>query len=270
MMRMKKSFLYGITLAAVFVGFSMMAGEAFSAPEKTNQMAKKAKRGKLEAKAEGFEEVDLFAAIAEGKLDAGVIQKGMKDGMLFIENKSDKPLSVSVPQTFGTRPILGQNTFNQRTNNQNQQLFGSGGQNGMMGGGGRGMFNIPPEKVISMPYESLCLEYGKPVPTSASNYEIVSMDEVTDKEEVKQLCLLIGTVDHSALQFAAWHMNSGTSVEKLAAETILRAGRRIPYFSQQQIQIGLAAVQRSKLMAQQVSSAEAAKASVASPGEAQN
>ena len=132
------------------------------------------------------------------------------------------------------------------------------------------MFNIPPEKVISVPYESLCLEYGKPVPTSASNYEIVSMDDVTDKEEVKQLCLLIGSTDHSALQFAAWHMNSGTPVEKLASDTFLRSGRRVPYFSAQQVQIGMKAVQQSMLMAKQVAAAKAAEASVASPGEAQN
>lgn len=247
------SVFYGIALITTFL---MLSGEAFSAPQKTREMAQKSKTAKFEVKpAEGFEEVDLFQAIADGKLDAGVIQAGMQDGKLFIENVSDKPISVRLPETFGTRPILSQNMqqFNQNSSNQNRQLFGS---NGQMGGGGGGFMNIPPEKVVAVKYQSLCLEYGKPVPTAANDYELAKIDEVTDKEEVKQICRMLGSVDQKALQFAAWHLNSEVSAQKLASETVLRPnGRRVNFFTPQQIQTALAAIQRAKVIAKQMAAA---------------
>ncbi|MDO4550031.1 MAG: hypothetical protein Q4C96_02125 [Planctomycetia bacterium] len=235
--------------------FSFMSGNAFSTPPKTWEMAKKAKMTKGTDKApEGYVEVDLFQAIADGKVQAGIIQEGMAKGKLFMENVSDKPLSVKVPQTFGTRPILAQ--FNQNSNDI-EQLFGS---NGQMDGGGGGFFNIPPEKVVAMKYNSLCLEYGKPVPSSRSDYELVSIDDVTDKEDVKQLCTLIGTTDLSALQLAAWHLSSGVPVEKLAAEKVRRAnGRYTNYFSQKQVQIGIAAIKKARGMAQQIAALKASQ-----------
>ena len=244
------SVFYGTLLA---VAFLMLSGEAFSAPQKTREMAQKSKPAKFDATpAEGFEEVDLFQAIADGKVDAGVIQAGMENGKLFIENKSDKPISVKLPETFGTRPVLAQiggaGTFNRGNANNNRQLFGSGG---MMGGGG-GFMNIPPEKVVAVKYQSLCLDYGKAVPTATDHYELATMDDVTDKEEVKQICKMLGHVDQKSLQFAAWHLNSGTPIQTLMAETFLRSGRRVNFFTPQQVQTALAAIQKAKVLAQQV------------------
>lgn len=238
-----------------------LAGAANAAPEKTREMAKKSKPGKLEAKAaEGFEEVDLFQAIEDGQIEAGVIQKNMKEGRLFIENKSDKPLTVRIPATFGTRPIASQMQIGRQ--DDLEQLFGTGGSGGMMNN-----MNIPPEKVVSMKYESLCLEYGKPVPNSRSNYELAKIEDVTDKEEVKEICKLIGTgVDHGSLQFAAWHLNSGVAPQRLASDTVLHAnGKRTTYFSEAQVKAGMILSQRARAVAQQKAQTEQ---SVSSPGSA--
>lgn len=247
------SFFAGIGVCLAILVF--LAGSANAAPQKTRDMAKKAKPAKLEAKAaEGFEEVDLFQAIEDGQIEAGIIQNNMKGGRLFIENKTDKPLNVRMPAAFGTRPIVSQ--MAQQRQDDIEQLFGAGGNGGIMGGGG---FNIPSEKVVSMKYESVCLEYGKPVPTSRSNYELAKIDDVTSKEEVKEMCKLIGTgVDLGALQFSAWHMNSGVPVQRLASETVLRAnGKRTTYFSQAQVKAGMIISQRARVVAQQNAQAAA-------------
>lgn len=248
----------GVCLAILMI----LSGPANAAPEKTREMAKKAKPGKIEAAAEGFEEVDLFQAIEDGQIEAGVIQRNMKEGRLFIENKTDKPLNVRIPETFGTRPIASQMQIGRQ--DDIEQLFGTGGGGGIMGGGGG--FNIPSEKVVSMKYESVCLEYGKPVPTSRSDYELAKIDEVTDKEEVKEMCKLIGRgVDLGALQFAAWHMNSGVPVQKLASETVLRAnGKRTTYFSEAQVKAGMMISQRARTIAQQKAEAAQTHSSSAS------
>ncbi len=254
------SFLNGVGLCLAV--FMVLSAPVSAAPAKTKEMAKKAKPGKLEAKAaEGFTEVDLFQAIEDGQIEAGVIQADMKKGRLFIENKSDQPLNVRIPTSFGTRPIAAQ--IGGRTEDL-EQLFGAGGTGGIMG------MNIPPAKVVSMKYESVCLEYGKPVPNSNSNYELAKIDDVTSKEEVKEMCTLLGTgTDLGALQFAAWHLNSGIPAQKLASDTVLRAnGKRTSYFSEGQVKLGMMLSQRAIMVAKQ--KADAAAQAESSPGSYSN
>lgn len=246
-------------LALVLVGFcaaTVLAAEpneAQVAREKVKAMSKKAKVVKLEEKAaEGAVEVDLFKAIEDDQIQAGVVQGNMKGGKLFIQNKTDKPISVRMPSAFGTRPVLGQNMGGGNTN----QILGNGGMGGGMGDmgggmgggmGGMGMMNVPAEAVVAVSYKSVCLEYGKKEPTSGVAYEIAPIDEVTDKEEVKILCNMLGQVDGKAAQFAAWHMASGTSVEHLASETVLHVnGVRTTNFSQQEVQAGLQLIQYAR------------------------
>ncbi|MDO4576062.1 MAG: hypothetical protein Q4D98_12710 [Planctomycetia bacterium] len=96
-------------------------------------MAQGAKTVKLDAQAaDGAVEVDLFKAIEDDQIAAGVMQNDMKGGKLFIQNKTDKPLSVKVPAAFGTRPILAQ--MDGGGGGNQQQMFGGNG----MGGGGMG------------------------------------------------------------------------------------------------------------------------------------
>src|SRR5829696_5010618 len=68
--------------------------------------------------------VELFAGMESGDIEATMIQKDSTEGMLLVKNKTDKPLSIKIPEAFGGVPILA------------QRGGGGGGLGGMGGGGG--------------------------------------------------------------------------------------------------------------------------------------
>lgn len=205
---------------------------------KMKVLTKNAKTTKLTNKvAAGADEVDLFKAIEDGQIEVGVVQNEMKKGKLFVQNKTDKPLCVKIPEAFGTRPVLAQ----MGGANQQEQLLGN---SGVMQQGGGNFMNVPAEKVMAVQYKSVCLEYGKPEPKNNSVYEIAPIEEVTDKEEVKMICSMLNQVDQRAAQFAVWHISSGVPMEKLASETVLHAnGKRTTNFSQKEAMWGAQLVQ---------------------------
>ena len=53
--------------------------------------------------------VDLFQAIDKGQVDVKVIPKDSSQLRVMIENKTDKPLTVKLPNAFAAVPILAQN-----------------------------------------------------------------------------------------------------------------------------------------------------------------
>ena len=71
--------------------------------------------------------VDLFAGMEAGDIDVVMIQKDSTDGTVMIKNKTDKPLTIKMPEAFGGVPILAQ-----------RGRGGGGGVGGMGGMGGRG------------------------------------------------------------------------------------------------------------------------------------
>ncbi|MDO4630237.1 MAG: hypothetical protein Q4C70_13745, partial [Planctomycetia bacterium] len=118
---------------------------------------------------------------------------------------------------------------------------------GGMGGGMGGFNNVPAEKVVAVKYQSVCLEYGKPEPTPRVAYEICPIEECSAKPEVVALVSMLGQVDLRSAQFAAWHLNSGVSVEHLASETVLHAnGVTTTNFSQQEVMQGLQLIRMAR------------------------
>lgn len=105
--------------------------------------------------------------------------------------------------------------------------MGGGGMGGMGGGGmGGGMFSVPPETVRTLRVATVCLEHGKPEPSSRHPYKLVSLESYS---EDPQLALILesfgrGEMTQKVAQAAAWHVTSGLSWERLAAEMIDRAG----------------------------------------------
>ncbi len=79
--------------------------------------AKRVDQPKLDA-----EIVEMFAAMEAGQIGVKIIPKDSKLARIFVENKTDKPLTVRLPAAFVGIPALAQ--------------FGGGG--GGMGGGGMG------------------------------------------------------------------------------------------------------------------------------------
>ncbi|MEX0726818.1 MAG: hypothetical protein WD065_11145, partial [Planctomycetaceae bacterium] len=94
-----------------------------------NSRARKPKRPITKPKFDpDAERVELFQGIEDGQFDARIIAKNALQGKILIENKTDKPLTVELPDSIVAVHILKQ--------------FGGGGMGGMgggMGGMGGGM-----------------------------------------------------------------------------------------------------------------------------------
>lgn len=194
------------------------------------------------------EVVEIFSGIENGQLEVQLIPKGSSKCRLMVKNKTDKPLSVMLPQAFAGVPVLAQfqNNFNQNNLNQNNvpQAVGvgpfanpgmgpammnvpgvnQGGPN--MHGPARGgpnmfpgpLFNVPPEKVGKLKLKSVCLDYGKPNPRPQIKYEIKPIASYTDKPGVAEVCAMLGRgeIRQQTAQLAAWHLNNDKSWKELA------------------------------------------------------
>ncbi len=203
--------------------------------------------------------VEMFAAIAKGDIAVKLIPKDSTESNVLIENKTDRPLNVKLPEAFAGVPVLAQldrggagggrrsggSSSNSNRSSQNQST--GGGMGGMMGGGGMGgmgggMFSVPAEQVGKFKVATVCLEHGKDEPRAAVPYEIKPIESFTTKPGVRELCQAVGNgqINQRAAQAAAWHLNNGMSWQDLAAKRIHRAtGRTEPYFSPAEIQAGM-------------------------------
>ena len=204
------------------------------------------------AQSDSANAVDLFAAIDKGQVDVKVIPKDSSQLRVMIENKTDQPLTVKLPDAFAAVPILAQNAAGggakkNNNNNQNQGMGGGMGGGGMggMGGGGMGMggmMNIAPEKVGQLKVSTVCLDHGKGEPRAAIPYTIKPLDDYTTQPGVQEVCEMLGKgqVNQRVAQVCAWHLNSGLSWEKLASKQLRFAdGSTRPYFSPQEIQAAM-------------------------------
>lgn len=197
--------------------------------------------------------VEMFEAIENGQIDVKLIPRDSKQSQVLIENKTDKPLNVKLPEAFAGVPVLAQiGGFGGggRNNRGGGGAQGFGGGMGGMGGGGMGgggmggmgMFNVPPEQVGKFKVTTVCLEHGKREPRAAMKYEIKPIASFTDKPEVHELCRMLGSgqIDQRAAQVSAWHLNNGMSFQELAAKELRYAnGTRRPYFTPQELRAGM-------------------------------
>ena len=187
----------------------------------------------------------MFDGIADGDLAVKFIPKDSKEGKVLIENKTDKPLTVKLPDAFAGVPVLAQNAGAAQGGNQGggNQGVGGGGMGGGGGGqGGGGMFNVPPEKVAVFKVTTVCLDHGKAEPRPGVPYEIKPIESVTDKPEVQELCRMLGTgqINQRAAQVAAWHLNNDMSWQELTAKQLRHAdGSSEPYFTALEIRGGI-------------------------------
>ncbi len=220
--------------------------------------------------------VEMFAAMESGQIAVKMIPKNSTLCHVLIENKTDKPLSVKLPEAFAAVPVLAQlgggglgggglgggglgggglGGGGLGGGGGSQGLGGGfGGGGGGFGGGGGGFggggglgggaFNIAPEKVGKLEVVTVCLEHGKKEPRPAIPYTIKPIDQFTDKAEVHELCRLLGygQLPQRVAQAAAWHLNNGMSWRELASKQVRRAnGLRYPYFSPREIQAAVRA-----------------------------
>lgn len=239
------------------------------------------------------EQIDLFDGVDAGQVTVKLIPRDAMGGTVLIENKTDKPLTVKIPEVvvgtsihsqFGAQGLgnlIGANNPGNNNglgnpggggqqqqggvvgmNNQNpgNNIFGNNPNNGIQNPGngpGLNFFSVPAEKVISLTFTSVCLEYGKPEPDSASKYTLIPFSKVSNDPILHELLasLRTGKVDPQAVQAAVWHQANNMSFQELAEKqnTQLPGPAISMYFSAQQIQAA------KQLLAQATSAATTKK-----------
>lgn len=224
----------------------------------------------VEAQAEAAV-ADLFDAREAGDIEVRFIAKNDHEGRIFITNKSDREVKVKLPEAFVGVPALAQFGGGGQGGGGfgggggggggNQSVGGGGGGGGQGGGGGGGgVFSIPPEQMTKISVPVLCIEHGKPDPSSSNAYEIQPVDTKVDRPEVVELLKAFGRgeLDHNAAQAAVWHLNNDLSWDELAAKLTgtRRNINRSPYFSQAELRNAYAYAQESHRRGAQAEQAE--------------
>lgn len=240
-----------VALTAIAVGTGMQPSPGFTADKKpAPKPLKKLTRDPNAA------EVELFDGIESGQLEVRVIPKNAFGSNVLIENKTDQPLTVKLPEAvvavpkhlaqFGGGGLGGQGGFGGGGLGGGGLggggLGGGGGQSqgggfggglgggggfggggcgggGFLGGGGFG--SIPPETVASVQLHGVCLQHGKPDPSPRMDYVLVPIENYTQDPILLHLLRIVGTgqVDSQAAQAAAWHLTDKMSWEQLASKT---------------------------------------------------
>ena len=248
-----------ITLLSA-VAFLVLAAGTADASSKTVRRTRPIKNPKFDPTAE---RVGLFDGMEDGRLDTKVIAQDAEHGAVLVTNMSDEPLTVELPDAFvavqvvkqfgGAGGGLGGGGLGGgglggggQGGGQSQNSgggFGGGGQGGGglggggLGGGGQGggqgFFSVPPERTVSVPYISACLNHGKNDPNPRVKYQIVPVENYTEDPVLAELIRMVGTgrLEPYAAQAAIWNRTDKMSWQQLAAKTRRDSlGRQQPYF----------------------------------------
>lgn len=212
------------------------------------------------------EKVELFKGMKDGKVVVKIIPKDEMGGNFQVKNLTDKPLTVKLPEAIVGVQVLQQfggcgggcgfggggcGGATGGGGGQNQPFgggFGGGGGGGLggglggggqFGGGGGGFFSIPPQKIVQVPYTSVCLAHGKPNPHPRNTYRIWQVDNYTEDTALQELVRIVGQgkVNKQAAQAAAWHLADKMTWQELAAKSVRRLGGQgsYPYFSRAEL-----------------------------------
>ena len=199
--------------------------------------------------------LDVLEAEARGLVSVKYVPNDAKSAQIVVENKSDKPLTLRLPAAFVGVPVLAQMgmggmgmgggmgaggmgaggmgggagaqaTGGGGMGGMGGGMGGMGGMGGGMGGMGGGMFSVPPEKVRTVRVATVCLEYGKPEPSPRLPYRLVAIESFSSDPQLAAVLEAFGRgeLSQKVTQAVAWHLASGLSWQKLAAEKIDRAG----------------------------------------------
>jgi hypothetical protein len=206
--------------------------------------------------------MDLFDAMQRGDVEAKFIARSSERGRIVMENKTQQPLNVEIPEAFIGVPLAqfgggmggGMMGGGMGGGMGGQQSVGGGGGNrgGNRGGGrrGGGGFNIPPEKIVRVDVDLLCLDHGKKDPSSSKPYAIRPIENFIKDPAVIAIVAAYGNGDlpPAAAQAAVWHANSEVGWDELASKLTgtKRNKVREPYFSGGEIRDAMAIVQHAR------------------------
>ena len=198
---------------------------------------------KTQTPADGYEPVEFFQAMDAGQIDVKVRMEDSASGKFIIENKTDKALSVQMPEAFATVPVMyqiggrgggggaggfgGQGGGGGGNNQQNQGTGGGfggggggggfGGQGGGGGGFGGGAFNIPAGKIGRVKVNTVCLDFGKEDPAPFRSYKVVPIEQYVSDPAVIETCKMMarGEVAQPVAQATAWHLRNGLTFQQM-------------------------------------------------------
>lgn len=223
--------------------------------------------------------VGLFEGMDAGNIEVKIIPKDDKEGMITIKNKTDKPLTIKLPEAFAGVPVLAQGLLgggnagggNNNNNGGGNQGVGGGMMGGMGGGGmmgGGGFFNVEADKVAKVKVVLVCLDHGKNDPSPHVPYKLVPIESYAKSNEVTEVVKMLarGELDQHSAQAAAWHLQNGLTWEELVKKIGVKHlnGSIEPYFTGIHLQRALAA---TKVAAQRAEKASQEKAPVKSASE---
>lgn len=187
---------------------------------------------------------DLLQAEAEGLVAIRFIPNDSRSAQVIVTNKSNRPLTLRLPDAFAGVPVLAQMAGGGGgagfgaggIGGVPQNVGGAGGQNPMgQPGGGGGPFSLPPEKTRTLKVATVCLEHGKREPGPRIPYRMTALESCTSDPRLETVvaALASGQISQKVAQAAAWHIASGLTWERLAAEAIHMAGGDpdIPFFA---------------------------------------
>jgi hypothetical protein len=178
---------------------------------------------------------DVFEAEARGLVSLRYVPNDAKSAQIIVTNLARRPLTLRLPAAFAGVPVLaqmgmgggggGRAGFGQGGIGGGAQATG-GGMGGMGGGMGGGAFSIPPERSRVFRTATVCLEHGKPEPNARLPYKVGPVASFSGDTRLAVVLEAFGTgrVSQKVAQAAAWHLSSGLSWERLAAEAIDHAG----------------------------------------------
>jgi len=192
----------------------------------------------------------ILEAEARGIVSIKYIPNDSRSAQIIVTNRSRRPATLRLPAAFAGVPVLAQMGGGQQgagfgaggIGAQPQSTGGGGGMGGQgmngiggAGAGGGGAFSIPPEKTRVFRVTTVCLEHGKPEPSSRHSYTLSAVESFSSDPKLAVVLESLGRgeLSQKVAQAAAWHIASGLSWERLAAEMIDHAGgvQDEPYFT---------------------------------------
>ena len=195
-------------------------------------------------------QVELFSGIKNHKLATRVYPISAYNSSVFITNLTQQPLTVKVPQVVSSVHVLAQvgqdnGLLKGLLDDQQTQTGKSQSVGGNLSPVGnnqkfdfQGLFTIPAEKTVRLRLRSVCLEHGKPSPSSLKTYELRPIEsQVQDKALVLILKKFDPRYDDwEMVQAIAWHLSSHMEWRELANEKKHRTiGGGVPQFSTAQL-----------------------------------
>ena len=202
------------------------------------------------------EQVGLFKGVEDGLIETRYVPKDSSGGFILVTNKTEKPVTVELPQAFVAVQVLKQIGMGgggmggmggggmggmggggmSQSSGGGMGGMGGGGMGGMGGGGmggmggggmggaggGGGFFSIPPERTVRVPYVSACLNHGRPDPSPRLEYKLIPVEEYTNDEVLSELIRMVGTgrVNQHSAQAAIWNRTDKMSWDALASKSV--------------------------------------------------